>query len=182
MANRRPADWKRPERKTYAIARRSRPCPRAYRKIVTADAPVLGPSRSRMAQDVDRLPRSTGGRRSVRSRKALPCLPFLRGCHPVGPSNRFGLRQTDLAHISPDCFARDGRWLDSVGMGIGQNRPRRGNGKQHQQRALHRACSFSFDIPRNRGLALSHRGANMCSLRFRPDALIACNGRPISPL
>jgi hypothetical protein len=45
--------------------------------------------------------------RSVLARKALPCSPLLRCCHPGSTSLRPGLHQTDLSHVGTDRRAGD---------------------------------------------------------------------------
>jgi hypothetical protein len=77
--------------------------------------------------------------RLVRSREALHCSPFLHRCHPIGPRHRFGLCQTQEAHISPDGFARDGRrWAPASRRRTGKSWARRSEKKQHHQCDFHR--------------------------------------------
>jgi hypothetical protein len=50
----------------------------------------------------------------VPTREALPCSALLRRRHPIGASDRFGCNHADLADISADGLAGDGR-LGPVG-------------------------------------------------------------------
>jgi len=76
---------------------------------------------------------------SIPARKTLPRSAFLRRCHPVGAGDRFGRRQADLADISANGFARNGR-LGAIGaIGIRHDRAYAPGEKQHQQYELHQA-------------------------------------------
>jgi hypothetical protein len=112
--------------------------------------------------------------RLVRSREALHCSPFLHRCHPIGPRHRFGLCQTQEAHISPDGFARDGRrWAAASARRTGQYWARRSEEKQHHHCDLHRASpsvlrsngglhtsdSTSLNVAGREGLGAVHRRA-----------------------
>jgi hypothetical protein len=88
--------------------------------------------------------------RLVLLRKASPCSPFLRRCHPGGPSQRLGLHHTHLAHIGMDRCAIDvrrftagclTRILVSV-IWLGQHRTRGGDEDQYEQCSFHPGLSL----------------------------------------
>jgi hypothetical protein len=120
-----------------------------------------------IASPADAAVEEQGEVSSVRSRKALPCSPLLCGGHPARSRDRFGLRQADLADISPDGFARDRRPVHLAGAsGSRQHRVGSSNRQQHQQRGLHQACSFCLTSPRDRGSAVVTLGSRPYALAF----------------
>ena len=83
--------------------------------------------------------------RSVLARKALPCSPLLRCCHPGGTSLRPGLYQTDLSHVCTDRRAGDLRIICRHG-GCGSEQNQREQGSFHSRRSLRGTCRGAFAL------------------------------------